>query len=311
MQVPSTISGTETPSRLSFGIKTIPQRTSYEEILRVWREADAVALIEHAWLWDHLMPFRGDPRGPMFEGWTLLAALAARTERLGLGLMVASNQYRPPAILAKVAATVDVVSGGRLVFGIGAGGTQFAGLPAEAEGFGLTLPSHRDALEQLAEACTLIRRLWSEPEPLDFDGQHYRLAGAICEPKPVQSRVPILMGGWGERMLRIVAEHADLWNMPGPPHFGLAQVRDKSAALDEQCAAIGRDPAMIVRSVQQTVDVDDPAATRAALLELIDIGVHHLVLNLPQPYPHAQWLAEQIVEPVLAQAPVAGIRDRP
>ena len=104
-----------------FGISTAPQQVSYDDILRVWREADDIPEIEHAWLFDHLMPIAGDPSGPIFEGWTLLPALAAQTRRLRLGVLVTSNRFRPPAHLAKIATTVDHVSGGRLKFGIGAG----------------------------------------------------------------------------------------------------------------------------------------------------------------------------------------------
>src|ERR1700753_2811742 len=105
----------------SFGIMTAPMQIGYGDILRVWREPDAIPEIEHAWLFDHLMPIAGDRSGPIFEGWTLLSALAAQTERLRLGLLVTSNRFRPPAVLAKIATTVDIVSGGRLDFGIGAG----------------------------------------------------------------------------------------------------------------------------------------------------------------------------------------------
>src|ERR1700743_603683 len=105
----------------SFGIATAPAQVAYDDLARVWREADAIPQVEHAWLYDHLMPIFGDPDGPAFEGWTLLAALAAQTERLRLGLLVTSNRFRPPAMLAKIAAGVDVISGGRLEFGIGAG----------------------------------------------------------------------------------------------------------------------------------------------------------------------------------------------
>src|SRR5690349_21337263 len=105
----------------TFGIMTAPMQVDYADVQRVWREADAIPEIEHAWLFDHLMPIGGDPDGPIFEGWTLLAALAAQTQRIRLGLLVTSNRFRPPAVLAKIATTVDVVSGGRLDFGIGAG----------------------------------------------------------------------------------------------------------------------------------------------------------------------------------------------
>src|SRR6201992_2281229 len=108
-------------SEVRFGIGTAPQQVSYDDILRVWREADLLPQIEHAWLFDHLLPIAGDRTGPVFEGWTLLSAMAAQTRRLRLGLMVTSNRFRPPAMLAKIATTVDIVSGGRLDFGIGAG----------------------------------------------------------------------------------------------------------------------------------------------------------------------------------------------
>ncbi|MGW2857392.1 LLM class flavin-dependent oxidoreductase, partial [Streptomyces sp. NPDC001215] len=108
-------------SRPRFGIMTAPSQVDYHDVLRVWREADTIPEIEHAWLFDHLMPIGGDPGGPTYEGWTLLSALAARTRRLRLGVMVTSNRFRPPAMLAKIATTVDIVSGGRLDFGIGVG----------------------------------------------------------------------------------------------------------------------------------------------------------------------------------------------
>ncbi len=108
-------------SPASFGIATAPQQVSYYDILRLWKEADAIPQIEHAWLFDHLLPIGGDPNGPIFEGWTLLSALAAQTEHLRLGLLVTSNRFRPPAVLSKIAATVDIVADGRLDFGIGVG----------------------------------------------------------------------------------------------------------------------------------------------------------------------------------------------
>ena len=160
-------------STTSFGILTAPQQVSYDDVLRVWREADAIPEIEHAWLFDHLMPIGGDPDGPILEGWTLLSALAAQTQRLRLGLLVTSNRIRPPAILAKIAATVDIVSGGRLDFGIGAGSRP--SLPVarrEYDAHGLPYLDATQAVESLAEACTVIRRLWTETRPFDFHGDH-------------------------------------------------------------------------------------------------------------------------------------------
>ena len=231
-----------TPAPVTFGIATAPQQVSYGDILRVWREADTVAQIEHMWLFDHLLPIGGDPNGPIFEGWTLLSALGAQTERVRLGLLVTSNRFRPPAMLAKIAATVDVVSGGRLDFGIGVGSRPSP--PAarrEYPAYGLPYLDFADAVRSLAEACTVIRRLWSEPEPFDFDGTYHRPAGAFCNPKPVQQpHPPIMIGGRTAATLRVAAEHADLWNIPGGDIDDCVR---RSALLDRCCAEIGRDPA--------------------------------------------------------------------
>ncbi|WP_374118420.1 LLM class flavin-dependent oxidoreductase, partial [Streptomyces sp. 8L] len=178
---------------------TPPMQVGYADILRVWREADAVPEIEHAWLFDHLMPIGGDPQGPAYEGWTLLSALAAATGRLRLGVLVTSNRFRPPAMLAKIAATVDVVSGGRLDFGIGVGSRPDHPVARrEYEAHGLPFHDSAHAVASLAEACAVIRRLWTETEPFDFDGSHVRLTGAFCNPKPVQRPYPpIVIGGRG------------------------------------------------------------------------------------------------------------------
>src|SRR6195952_2860749 len=174
-------------SRPSFGIMTAPMQVDYSDVVRVWREADAIPELEHAWLFDHLLPIAGDPNGPIHEGWTLLSALAAQTQRLRLGLLVTSNRFRPPAMLAKIAATVDVVSGGRLDFGIGAGSrTSFPGARREYDAHGLPYHDFAYSVGALDEACTVIRRLWTEDEPFDFAGSHVTLTGAFGNPKPVQ-----------------------------------------------------------------------------------------------------------------------------
>src|SRR5436190_23200054 len=184
--------------RLSFGIKTSQMGLGYEEILRIWREADQIPVFGHAWLWDHMVPLRGDITGAALEAWTLLAALAAQTSRLRLGVIVTSNRLRSAPLLAKMAATVDVIAGGRLDFGIGAGGSRVAGPnPAvrEFEAYGVPLVSPGEAVRDLAESLTVIRRLWTEPEPFDFSGPTLKLHGAICEPKPAQKPHPPILGG--------------------------------------------------------------------------------------------------------------------
>ena len=280
----------------SIGIATAPQQVGYDDLLRVWQEADAVPGIEHAWLFDHLMPIGGDPAGPIFEGWTMLAALAAQTRRMRIGLLVTSNRFRPPAMLAKIATTVDVISGGRLDFGIGAGSRPDHPLARrEYTAHGLPFHDFAHSVGSLAEACTVIRRLWTETEPFDFDGDYVRLEGAFGNPKPVQRPYPpIVIGGRSAATLRVVAEHADVWNIPGGD---LADVISRSALLDRYCAEIGRDPGAITRSIHLSVSYDRPAATRAAIAEAVGAGFRHVVLGLPAPFPTgvARWVADEFV----------------
>ena len=283
----------------TFGIMTAPAQVGYADLHTVWREADATPELEHAWLYDHLMPIFGDPAGPAFEGWTLLSALAARTERLRVGLLVTSNRFRPPAMLAKMAATVDAVAGGRLDFGIGVGSRPDHPLARrEYEAHGLPFVGTADAVGGFAEACAVIRRLWTEDEPFDFDGKYVRLTGAYCNPKPVQRPgPPIVIGGRASSTLRVAAEHADVWNVPGGGD--IAELAGRSALLDRYCAEIGRDPAEIVRSIHLAASYDDPAATRDAIGAALDAGFRHFVLSVAAPYPDgvAQWVAEELVRP--------------
>jgi alkanesulfonate monooxygenase SsuD/methylene tetrahydromethanopterin reductase-like flavin-dependent oxidoreductase (luciferase family) len=282
----------------SFGIATAPSQVDYWDIHRVWREADTIAEIEHAWLYDHLMPIFGDLDGPTYEGWTLLAALAAQTERNRIGLMVTSNRFRPPAMLAKIAATVDAVSGGRLEFGIGAGSRPDVSFARrEYEAHGLPYLDAAYAVGSLAEACTIIRRLWTEDKPFDFHGTYYDLTGAWCNPKPLQRpHPPILIGGRSLGTLRVVARHADAWNMPGG---SLDDAVDRSARLDRLCAEIGREPASITRSIILPVSYDQPATTRDAVRAAAGAGFAHVVLSLSAPYPAhvARWVADEIIGP--------------
>jgi alkanesulfonate monooxygenase SsuD/methylene tetrahydromethanopterin reductase-like flavin-dependent oxidoreductase (luciferase family) len=282
----------------SFGIATAPSQVDYQDILRVWREADTIPAIGHAWLYDHLMPIFGDLDGPTYEGWTLLSALGGQTERLRIGLMVTSNRFRPPAMLAKIASTADAVCGGRLEFGIGAGSRPSVPFARrEYEAYGLPYHDAAYAVASLAEACTIIRRLWTEDKPFDFDGAYYHLTGAWCNPKPLQRpHPPILIGGRSLGTLRVVAEHADIWNMPGGD---LDDAVGRSALLDRLCAEVGREPASITRSIIMPVSYDQPAATRNAIRGAVGAGFTHVVLSLPAPYPAgvAQWVADEIISP--------------
>jgi alkanesulfonate monooxygenase SsuD/methylene tetrahydromethanopterin reductase-like flavin-dependent oxidoreductase (luciferase family) len=281
-----------------FGIMTAPSQVTYDDVLRVWQEADAIPAIEHAWLFDHLMPIFGDPNGPIFEGWTLLSALAAQTRRLRVGLLVTSNRFRPPALLAKIATTTDVVSGGRLDFGIGAGSRpSHPAAEREYEAHGLPYDDFSDSVGSLNEALLVIRRLWTDAEPFDFTGTHVQLTGAFGNPKPIQRpHPPIIIGGRSALLLRVVAEHADLWNIPGGD---IDDAVERSALLDRYCADIGRDPAAVVRSMHLQVSYDQPGIARDAIARAIEAGFGHLVLGLPDPYPAgvAQWVVDELIIP--------------
>jgi alkanesulfonate monooxygenase SsuD/methylene tetrahydromethanopterin reductase-like flavin-dependent oxidoreductase (luciferase family) len=281
---------------ISFGVATAQQQVGYQDIQRVWREADAIPSIEHAWLFDHLMPIGGDPDGPILEGWTLLSALAAQTSRLRMGLLVTSNRFRPPAMLAKIATTVDIVSGGRLAFGIGVGSRPGHPLALrEYLAHGIPFQETAYAVGSLAEACTVIRRLWTESEPFDFAGTYVRLTGAYGNPKPLQRpHPPILIAGRSSAVLRIAAEHADIWNIPGGDLDGC---KARSSLLDRYCTEFGRDPATLVRSIHLAADYDHPDRTRQAIGEAVEAGFGHVVLGLRAPYAPgvAQWVADELI----------------
>jgi F420-dependent oxidoreductase-like protein len=283
---------------LSFGIKTSPQHTTYEAMVSVWQEADAEPEIEHAWLFDHFFPLSGDTSGPCLEGWTLLSAFAALTRRLRVGIMVTGNTYRHPAVLANMGATVDIISQGRLDFGIGAGWNE-----QEHTAYGIPLYGTGERIRRLGEACEVIKRMWTEAAP-DFEGRYYQLKQAYCEPKPIQKPYPpFVIGGGGEQLtLRIVARYADIWNMAGgPPEV----FKHKTEVLDGHCAAIGRDPATITRSIQIPVNPDNLSETRSTVQSFIEMGASHFILNLRAPYPQGitHRLVTEIVEPLKSTHP--------
>lgn len=283
-------------AKLSFGIKTAPQHTTYDAMLAIWCAADALPVFEHAWLFDHFAPIHSDVNGPCFEGWTLLAAYAAQTSRIRVGLMVTGNTYRHPAVLANTAATVDVISNGRLDFGIGAGWNEY-----EHTSMGIPLYQPGERIRRLGEACEIAKRLFTQ-HVTDFEGRYYQLKEARCEPKPVQKpHPPFVIGGGGEQLtLRVVARYADIWNFAGGP---VEDFQRKTGILHDHCRTVGRDPAAIQLSVQVPVNYADLPATAQAVQGYVDAGATHLILNLRYPYPDdiVQRLADEVAPRIQAK----------
>jgi F420-dependent oxidoreductase-like protein len=254
-----------------FGIQTPQQHGSWEQILSLWREIDTLGF-DSAWVFDHFIPIFSDPTGPCLEGWTALSALAMATQKVRLGVMVTGNTYRHPAVLAKMATTLDIISGGRLILGIGAGWFEL-----EHRAYGIALPRIGERLRRLDEAVQVIKRLWTE-EKVTFPGRYYQLTDAFFQPKPVQKpHPPLLVGATGERVaLQIVARHADMWNTFGSPD----ECRHKVAVLTEHCHRIGRNPDTVEKSVLLTTPLQS-ADLRGQIADYIAAGITHLIFSVP------------------------------
>jgi F420-dependent oxidoreductase-like protein len=265
--------------------------------LRIWQEADANPAFAHAWLFDHYAPIHSDVNGPCLEGWTTLAALAAQTNRIRLGLMVTGNTYRHPAVLASIVATVDVISNGRVDLGIGAGWNEY-----EHESMGIPLYKPGERIRRLDESCQIIKGLFTQ-DLTTFDGRYYQLKEARREPKPVQQpHPPFVIGGSGEQLtLRVVAKHADIWNFVAGP---IDAFQHKLEVLKGHCEAVGRDFDEIVLSTQVRVDYDDLAGARERTQTFIDAGATHFVYTLSYPYPAeiVARLADEVVGAVMGRA---------
>jgi F420-dependent oxidoreductase-like protein len=236
---------------MRFAFKTSPQDTTWADMLAVWRAADDIDVYDSGWTFDHFYPIFSDSTGPCLEGWTTLTALAQATTRLRLGTMVTGIHYRHPAVLANMASALDIISGGRLEVGIGAGWNE-----EESGAYGIELGSVRERFDRFEEACQVLVSLLSN-ETTDFDGTYYQLTGARNEPKgPQRPHPPICIGGSGEkRTLPITARYAQHWNFVGgsPEQFA-----HKRAVLAQQCSLIGRDPAEITMSAQLRLGADRP-----------------------------------------------------
>jgi F420-dependent oxidoreductase-like protein len=233
---------------MRFGIFTSLTGQSWPAVLDFWRHLEKTGW-DIACVTDHFMPNTRDREGDVLESWTTLSALAGLVPRMKVGTIVLGNTYRHPAIVAKMAAQVDIITGGRLLLGLGAGWQ-----PNEHEAYGIPFYTMRERLERLDEACVVIRSLWTQHRS-DFSGQYYRLSNAPLTPKPIQKPHPELMiGGGGERItLRIVARHADHWNVWGGPKL----FARKSAILEDHCANAGRDSKTIIRSVNMGLLITD------------------------------------------------------
>jgi probable F420-dependent oxidoreductase len=239
-------------ARFKVGVQLEPQHATIGELQSAWTEADAMG-VDSIWTWDHFFPLSGDADGPHFEGWTLLTAMAAETSNASLGILVSSNSYRSPDLLADIARTADHVSGGRVILGVGAGWCE------------------RDYREYGYEFGTAGSRLAS----LELGLERIKARLSALNPPPLGS-LPLLIGGEGERVtLRLAAAYADIWNGFGPVETFIR----KNRVLDEWCERLGRDPASIERSVLMNAasDLDHPDA-------FVEAGASHLIAPSRTPF---------------------------
>jgi F420-dependent oxidoreductase-like protein len=273
-----------------FAFKTSTQNTTWDDMLAVWRAADQIDVYESGWTFDHFYPIFSDPTGPCLEGWTTLTALAQATTRLRLGTLVTGIHHRHPAVLANMAAALDIISGGRLELGIGAGWNE-----EESAAYGIELGSLTERFDRFEEACQVLIGLLSQ-ETTDFDGRFFRLTAARNEPKgPQRPHPPICIGGNGEkRTLRITAKYADHWNFVGGTPAEFARKRD---VLKAHCADVGRNPKDIMLSAH--IRLSPERGHRGVIEDAIALGAEGLdlaIVYLPLPYDPAvmEPLAESI-----------------
>ena len=243
----------------------------FETIAGIAMTADSNGF-DSLWVMDHLYQIEvvGPREDPMLEAYTLLGALAARTREVALGTMVTGVTYRNPALLAKIVTTLDIISSGRAILGIGAAWND-----DEHAGYGYDFPTAKERLDRLEEALQIIPAMFTEETP-SFQGRHYRIQEVLNNPKPIRGRIPVLIGGGGEkRTLRLVARYGDACNLFGGP----ADVRHKLDVLERHCADVGRDPAEITKTVLLTVG--DPVKAAEMIAAYTAIGVDGVVVNMP------------------------------
>jgi len=258
-------------------IKTPPHHATWQDFLDVWVEADQIEVFESAWNWDHFYPLAPPYDGPNLEGWTMLAGLAQATSRIRIGAMVNGMHHHHPAVVANMAATLDHISGGRFELGLGAGWNFM-----ESDAYGIELGELRDRSDRLEEGAEVITSLLSQKETT-FSGRFFELTDAWCEPKPVQPKIPIVIGGKGKvRTLRTVARFADQWDMTFPDTP--ADWKELDDVLRGHCEKIGRDHSEIARSVHLGFDPDvDTTELAAKANGFFDAGVDIVVWSMRGP----------------------------
>jgi F420-dependent oxidoreductase-like protein len=250
-------------------------------MLDVWKAADDIDLYESGWNFDHFYPIFSDSTGPCLEGWSTLSALALATRRIRIGVLVTGMPYRHPAVLANMAATVDIISGGRLELGLGAGWNH-----EEADAYGISLGATlTERFDRFDEGVEMIISLLSN-EVTDFAGKHFTLSGARCEPKPIQRpHPPICIGGTGKRRtIPAAARFAQHWNHPG------GSVEDWKVSRDllwSECERIGRDPSEITTSIHLMADVADPGRTAEQAAAFADAGLDLGIVYIAPPHTPA------------------------
>lgn len=261
-----------------FAIKTPNHHTTWENMLEIWKAADQIDVFESAWNWDHLYPLRSDPHGMSLDGWVTVTALAGATSRIRIGSMVNGMHFRHPSITAKMAVTLDHVSGGRSYLGLGAGWYE-----EEAEAHGIELGTMKERFDRFDEGLEVIASLLTNEET-SFSGDFYELKGAFSEPKATQKpHPPICIGGSGRRRtLRAVARWAQMWDalMVDPDEW--VELRE---VLEAHCADVGRDSGEIDCSVHIRYSHDDDVSKVAEhAAERLDVGVDIIVFSMATPY---------------------------
>ena len=292
--------------RILFGIQTGQQDVTYAQVKEIWKEAETLGF-DSAWNFDHLAPIRGDFEGPCLEGWTMLGGLAEETERLRIGTLVTANTFRNPALLAKMATTVDEISNGRLYLGIGA-----AWFEKEHVAYGIPFGTAKERADRLDEALQVIKKLWGPP-PRTFQGKYYSIENAPWNPAGVQKpHPPIVVGGKGKKwIMPLVARYADAWNVP----IGVspAGIRSRREIIRKECERVGRTPcdievqAFLVlfsvsdiplsgpitrfgarlledKRVAQAVLAGTPNDIAERIQMYVDAGATHIIVNIQPPY---------------------------